>query len=1289
MTANNRSLLLLRAYTNRFLDLAELDFLVNKPAFHLIEALTARKSHIKICPLADSRDARCNQVSTRLKSIERNEKSVFEESGAKNLMLGYPFISGQFSDGTLVRCPLLFFPVEIFREKNFWHLRFAADEHISFNKSFLLAYSHFNKTPLSDELYDTDFSDFDKDITKFLTRLYHFLEENGLECHFNPENFEQEIHIFQAFSREDFVHQTEIGKLKLRPNAVLGLFPQSGSYLEPDYDLLISRSENPDIENIFLTSNETQNISETLITPFEIDASQEAVMQEVKSGKSLVVQGPPGTGKSQLICNLIADALANDKRVLVVCQKRAALDVVAERLKKIGLDDFAALVHDFRTDRNAVCLKIEKLIEKTEEFKKINESLDNKISGIQFEKAEKQLNETLAELKLFRKALFDDSLCGLPVKELYLTSSPKENYAILGDEFLNIRFPDFSELLTQFGFFLAYAPAIDRPAYPLVKRNSFQNVDFSQKTDVKNAFFALKNSAERIRKEAEKLGIKHIQTQKINNFFAEREKIYQIIGELDSAVAFEAFSLLQLNEKPQKTQFDKLRKKINNYFDEGTEITLMRDDLPEYTEITAKAVEKLTKGKLFFIFWTIFESKKAQKLSKLLQKNDLSKNLPDVLFLKEKLALRKAAEETRDELCTFHWLCHIPDIREGEKAFQMWEEDMLKAWTAAQSFRKTVLSELPVHHAKENFTEDFERINAFFRCIEEEKNLWNKFWTDDLLNDCFAQNIDFEQFEFFLEKDFDRICEFDRLKDSFSPPQKAIILKIKEHVGTWKGDETRLLDNSFRLAWIAHIEKIYPVLRAVATEKMAQMQNLLADSVYTMRHYACVNVLTHTRMRTYRDVRTNRLGNAVNYRELLHQVKKKRNTWALRKILANFTDEVFSLMPCWLSSPETVSAVFAPERLFDLVIFDEASQCFAERGLPSVYRGKQTLIVGDDKQLQPNDLYSPRYENEEEDAVLPELEVLSLLDLGKQFLPQRSLKGHYRSRSLALIDFSNRHFYQNELQLVPDYFDFINPQPPVVFVKSEGIWENGCNPKEAQNTADLVMRLIETGKNNIGVITFNYKQQNLITDILEQKLSSLPEEIFVKNIENVQGDERDIIIFSVGYAPDLSGKLRLHFGSLNTSGGENRLNVAVTRAREQIFVVSSIYPAQLNTENTQNQGPKLLKAYLEFALCVHEGKFSRENILKKNSPKNRSEIQRTIMQVKKYLGEGLQCRHDVAFADGIVYRGEQPQEVLLTDDEFLENEENLKEYFVYKRVLLREKNWTFRQFWARKIWAGE
>src|SRR5690606_15799083 len=235
-------------------------------------------------------------------------------------------------------------------------------------------------------------------------------------------------------------------------------------------------------------------------------------------------------------------------------------------------------------------------------------------------------------------------------------------------------------------------------------------------------------------------------------------------------------------------------------------------------------------------------------------------------------------------------------------------------------------------------------------------------------------------------------------------------------------------------------------------------------------------------------------------------------------------------------------------------------------GIPAMYRGSQVVIAGDAKQLRPFELYQVRWE--EEDADEPDTEVDSLLELAERYLEGVSLQGHYRSRSPELIDFSNRHFYDGTLRQLPDRHLLNRNEPAIQYLKVDGVWESNRNQVEAETVVAQVYHfLTEHPHLELGVVTFNAEQQYLILDLLETEAArrdvALPESLFVKNIENVQGDEKDVIIFSVGYAPDRRGRMVMQFGSLNLSGGENRLNVAITRARRQVIIVSSIWPEQL------------------------------------------------------------------------------------------------------------------------------
>jgi superfamily I DNA and/or RNA helicase len=472
--------------------------------------------------------------------------------------------------------------------------------------------------------------------------------------------------------------------------------------------------------------------------------------------------------------------------------------------------------------------------------------------------------------------------------------------------------------------------------------------------------------------------------------------------------------------------------------------------------------------------------------------------------------------------------------------------------------------------------------------------------------------------------------------------------------------------------------------------KMESMQSELQQLVSEKQKLSKDILLLRARERVYEDIEYNRLHNRVTYRDLQHQVTKKKKVWPVRKVIAEYPKELFQLIPCWLASPESVSAIFPMTDFFDLVIFDEASQCFAERGVPAMYRGRQLVVAGDTMQLRPNELYQVRWEEESED---PDSEQNSLLELASRYLSTVHLQGHYRSRSIELIDFSNQHFYDGRLRLLPDRNIVNKHQPGIEYRKVEGIWEGQTNRIEAETVVQEIFELMyhNPGK-EIGVVTFNAPQQMLIMDILEEESLKrdlhIPDSLFVKNIENVQGDEKDIIIFSIGYAPDEKGKLVMQFGSLNLAGGENRLNVAVTRAREKIILVSSIWPEQLKVDTIKNEGPKLLRQYLEFARKVHEGKFK---------PHTRETEKRSVDWYlnSRLKGWGEARMKDISFelntlpfSDLHFKSDNQYLGVLLTDDSRYYTSLSVKDAHAYTPALLSEKNWDHRMVFSRSFWMN-
>lgn len=334
------------------------------------------------------------------------------------------------------------------------------------------------------------------------------------------------------------------------------------------------------------------------------------------------------------------------------------------------------------------------------------------------------------------------------------------------------------------------------------------------------------------------------------------------------------------------------------------------------------------------------------------------------------------------------------------------------------------------------------------------------------------------------------------------------------------------------------------------------------------------------------------------YQDMVRIAGQKRK-WSVPKFMGRYGYELSHGIRIWLMTPEAVSETLPLDiGAFDLLVFDEASQMFAERGIPAIYRSKRTVVAGDHKQLRPSALGRGRLSYDDDEDVI---ENGSLLDLARSRYISVLLNYHYRSESSPLIAFSDRAFYGGRLLVSPD----AEPSEAAIeVIRTEGVWEERTNTIEAERAVSLLKEVLSSrkGSETVGVIAFNIHQMNLISDLLEAECARdkafgrlISEEearrengedvgLFVKNVESVQGDERDIIIFSVGYAKGSDGKFVRRFGWLNSDGGANRLNVAITRARKKIYILQSFDPEELG--DADSSGPGLLRRYLEYARCI-------------------------------------------------------------------------------------------------------
>lgn len=509
----------------------------------------------------------------------------------------------------------------------------------------------------------------------------------------------------------------------------------------------------------------------------------------------------------------------------------------------------------------------------------------------------------------------------------------------------------------------------------------------------------------------------------------------------------------------------------------------------------------------------------------------------------------------------------------------------------------------------------------------------------------------------------------------------AQLARIRDRLGELPRAELeptvrRIMGVEARLAWKARMEAAYPTLMLEADELEAKAISLkTADrEMRGLNRRLLIDGLDASRLRPFREWEDITRLRGMRARRLREFVERGADLGLMR------------LRPVWLVNPDVASRLLPLRKaLFDTVIFDEASQMPVEYALPTLYRSGAMIVSGDEKQMPPTAFFSSRVESDEaevfegqaaeEDMPEEEREAVEetwnrreikdcpdLLQLAKTVLPSTTLQVHYRSAYRELIQFSNASFYVNRLSVPARHpADEVRRKRPVEMIRVDGTYVDQTNPEEAERVADVLRDIwagAGTSPPTIGVVTFNRKQADLIEEVLEARAEADPAfrtaltrerdrveggedmGLFVKNVENVQGDERDVIVFSSTFGRNAQGTFRRSFGVLGQTGGERRLNVAVTRARQKVVLVTSMpipLISDLLSTRRQAASPRdFLQAYFEYARALSDGDLdAAEALLSRLTPEQRRQRSREAG------GDGLEA----AVAEEIRSLGWEPASV--------------------------------------------
>jgi len=938
----------------------------------------------------------------------------------------------------------------------------------------------------------------------------------------------------------------------------------------------------------------------------DADSSQQEAILAIKSGENLVLEGPPGTGKSQTITNIVAECLASNRRVLFVSEKMAALEVVYNRLREVGLADFCLELHS----RHASKRKVVEELGRTLALKQDRSNAPDTGPLERVAALRGRLNdyvEAIADpLHPLESSPFD------AIGQCIALDESPEVVAEIPDvpNWTGERLEGAREDLRRFvGAWKAvqerFAKLEDHPwrGSGLPELGSQTSTSLRQALDkVHDATATLQNSSSSLAELVE-VGVPATITsvrELLGLVDAIRETPHPSLESLrDSAWIGTGQEILDLIE---------LAKRYRSCLDEIEEhwkTTLLDErDLDAILDRARKGYGAL---KLLKPAW--WRDRAALKSYLSASGGGLPVRDQLVEDLEKAIEARKLRERLRSA------------SDRGRVLFgTLWKEDEtdpaaleeFASWVT--SFREFVLGEETERRLRlaveglSNPTRVEQAVPAVRDALETFENAWEELAEAAKIDGdkCFDDGRDREPIESLLARVELMRDEIESLHDwgrYVASDENCRELGLDDYLDRAFANEVApddlipAFERLFFNTWLDHATSERHSLRQFSRPEhqraIDEFRELDLGQLRLARQRLRSRLLSALPDASWPSSERSELG------VLQREVRRKRGHKPLRKLFQSIPGALTRLKPCFLMSPLSVAQFLDPGVLqFDVVIFDEASQIAPEDALGAIARGSQLVVVGDSRQLPPTAFFqSDGRQGAEEDDDTPDLE--SVLDeCVVAGFPRRMLRWHYRSRHESLIAFSNENFYEGRLNTFPSA-SRDGGQLGVDFIHVEdGVYDRGksqSNKVEADRVARAVLEHFRTRPElSLGVGTFSQAQQVAILDRLEElrrQDESLEEyftedrleSFFVKNLENIQGDERDHILLSVGYGRDADGKIHLNFGPLNKTGGGRRLNVLVTRARRKLIVYSSIRGSDIDTSRVSGQGPQLLKRYLEFA----------------------------------------------------------------------------------------------------------
>lgn len=1138
------------------------------------------------------------ELQKRLYYVQHQARSVFEEQGYSVLHLALGFLKWRDREdtGKFYRAPLILIPVELERQKVRTQFKLhwsGAELFPNLSLETKLAEQGITlptlETPEDKEGIDAYFQEVSEAVST---------QENW---HVVPDIYLD----FFSFTKFVMYKDLEPEVWNVKNHSLLGLI------LGETADTSNENGFKPEEVDVKLSS---QNVYHVM----DADSSQIAVIEDIKKGKNLVVEGPPGTGKSQTITNIIAELLAGGKKVLFVSEKMAALEVVKNRLDQVGLGDFCFELHSHKSNKREVLQELERTVSRqvrptvTEmdtltRVDALRTDLNGYVNAIHEPIAQTQKSPfNLYAIREAAHQYFEQRGCKMPLVRF---PNPSEG----GINAWNTARQQLEDLTAVLPLVVPIAEHPWRGCATGTVTHILEAKIYKHIEVLKTALDGLEKACERfvtvfgVRVPKTLQGLQHhlravdvikkaipVETDVLLNpkwdtFNAEAKELIEQVEVLTRAKR--KFRRWTLETDPAlKLDTDYLLKLGDDYDDFST--------LPWWHRMFNWKYQRKVKSPL-----RGFYRHNLPKDPEVVRAD--MRELADCIIMKENMEWAMVAKQTGPSLFGKQWQDEESDPNQLRK-FAEWivsfrhflcngtfTEEAVNIASQGVSATASISFQKQLDTALKNFEEKREALLAVLHT--DCSTLFNVSAAEVLFDD-FRSRLELWQ------KERAELHTWGQFSARHEACRETIAQPLLPHIGEFVPEElVPCFEGNLATALLDEVSVKCPALGNFVSrlheKKITDFHRLDRKSIVLNQHRLATEL--HQR-------RPHILGGASRESEsgiLQGQFNRKSRHMPIRRLLSTAGGLIQRIKPCFMMSPLSVAQFCDPKMIeFDVIVFDEASQIRPEDALGALMRAKQAVVIGDTRQLPPTRFFDSIVdtgdETDADDFTTSIVDVESILHQCRQRFPVKQLKWHYRSRHESLIAISNQEFYENNLLVFPSPVDKAEHLGLKFVHIPEAVYDRGqtsTNKREAEMVVKAAFaHYREYPDKSLGIGTFNMKQQQAILDEVEHQLyldpemneffaSTRDEQFFVKNLETIQGDERDTIFLSIGYGKDADGRLHRNFGPLNHEGGERRLNVLITRARERCVVFSNFRASDLQLDADAPFGTKALKMFLEYA----------------------------------------------------------------------------------------------------------